>query len=548
MSDWEPRPDITAGEERILKLCKKQKLWGFLHRYQHLILDEEIRRELRQMYAKEGPGRPPVAPEVLAVAMLLQVGFDVPDHEVPTLTAVDGRWKVVLGCMDATSPLFSQGTVFNFRERARRNGLMRRLLEKTVKIARETKGFSDRRMRALIDSSPLVGAGRVEDTFNLLGRALSQLVEASASVAGRDATELASELEVTVFASSSVKAMLDVDWRVPTARADALQELLGQFDRLRVWLQHTFDESSLDASPIRDSLAVVQRIIDQDTETDPPDADAEPVPGKSGTESTSEDGAKPGGARRIRDGVAEDRLISLSDPDMRNGRKSKTKVFAGYKRHVAADADVPGLIAAVHLLPANHHEKEGAKPLLDQLASEYEIAELHIDRGYLTSEAVLELKDRGVDVISKPPTPRIGPRFGKQDFDADFNAQTLTCPAGVTVPVPPSRVAWFPGKKCQVCDLRERCITERNKKGRQVKLHPREQWYRHMAAELATREGRERRRARVPVEHRLARVRQVQGNRARFRGLEKNQSHLEVVGAVANIYVIGKLLDQKRAA
>ena len=34
----------------------------------------------------------------------------------------------------------------------------------------------------MIDSSPLVGAGRVEDTFNLIGRALKSLVAVAAAV------------------------------------------------------------------------------------------------------------------------------------------------------------------------------------------------------------------------------------------------------------------------------------------------------------------------------------------------------------------------------
>jgi hypothetical protein len=213
--EWSPRLTTTPAEERVLKRCKKQKLWGFLRTNQHLILDDALRAELSQMYSSSGPGRPPVAPEILAVALLLQVGFGVPDHEVPTLTAVDARWQVVLGCLGRTEPLFSQGTVFNFRERARGNGLMRKLLDRTVDLARETRGVDHKRLRAIIDSSPLLGAGRVEDTFNLLGRALRELVEVSAAEVGRTTEDVARELEVTVALGSSVKAVLDVDWREP---------------------------------------------------------------------------------------------------------------------------------------------------------------------------------------------------------------------------------------------------------------------------------------------------------------------------------------------
>ena len=41
-----------------------------------------------------------------------------------------------------------------------------------MELAARTKGFGSRALRAALDSSPLWGAGRVEDTFNLTGHAL----------------------------------------------------------------------------------------------------------------------------------------------------------------------------------------------------------------------------------------------------------------------------------------------------------------------------------------------------------------------------------------
>src|SRR5260370_40752392 len=51
----------------------------------------------------------------------------------------------------------------------------RRLLERTVEVAREKKGYDSSKLpktlRVAMDSSPIEGAGRVEDTINLLGHA-----------------------------------------------------------------------------------------------------------------------------------------------------------------------------------------------------------------------------------------------------------------------------------------------------------------------------------------------------------------------------------------
>ena len=544
-SEWNPSVECSAFEERTLKLCKKQKLWGFLRRYRHVLLDDEVRADLRSMYASGSRrGAEPIAPERLALAMLLQVAFDVPDHEVPTLTAVDRRWQMVLDCMGAEEPILSQGTVFNFRERARENGFMERLLQKTVVLARESGGFSAKRLRALIDSSPLVGAGRVEDSFNLLGRAIAKLVDVAASEAGQKPEELAMELELSVALGSSVKAALDVDWRLPSARNDALRELISQFERLSGWLQTQFSEQQLSRPPLHDAFAVVKRIVEQDTEPDPPSPGhgspvEQDVVGATEPESTSAGSSSEsssGSSRKLRDGTVPERLISLSDPDMRHGCKSKTKKFNGYKRHIIGDADISGLIHDVEVLPANQREHDAAEPLLERIqARGFELAELHIDRGYLAAEVVHDLRRDNVTVITKPPTPVRSERYGKYDFHLDAKAKLLTCPAGISIPFKgDGKSHRFPSADCRACGRRAQCVSPKDNYGKTLKAHPHETFFREMHADLGTPQGRARRRARIPVEHMLARVGQIQGRWARFRGLEKNQFDLTRTAIVAN--------------
>lgn len=517
-SEWNAPVEITAPEAEVLKLCKKQKLWRFLRTHRHRLLDGEVRSALRAMYANDPRGgHPPVAPERLALAMLLQVAFQVADHEVPTLTAVDRRWQVVLDLLGHTRPAFSQGTVFNFRERARASGLMRMLLEKTMDLARTTKGFSQKRLRAIFDSSPLVGAGRVEDTFNLLGRAIAQLVEVAASEGPFDAEAVAREADVPVFSSKSVKAVLDVDWREPNARSAALHALLDQFERLQRWLAAHFEPEQLARPPLSEHIETVSKIVDQDVEPDPDDP----------------------GSFRIRRGTSKDRLISLSDPDMRHGRKSSAKAFNGYKRHIVVDADVQGLICGVELLPANASEQEAAGPLLSAIEGS-ELGEIHIDRGYLPAPEIVAQHEAGVTVISKPPTSPQSDFFSKADFELDFTQMTVTCPGDITIELRLGKTLRFPPASCRSCDLRSQC-TKSRKSGRQLRIHPQEEWYRDMADELATPEGRQRRRERIPVEHALARVSSIQGNRARFRGLAKNLFDLERTAVVNNCFVLDTL-------
>jgi hypothetical protein len=463
----------------------------------------------------------------MALALVLQVAFHVADHEVPTLTAVDRRWRMVLDCLDdgLDEAAFSQGSVFYFRERAREHGLMQMLLAKTVELARETKGFSHKRLRVMIDSSPLVGAGRVEDTFNLLGHAIGQLVSVAAQQAGRKPSEVAAELELSVVSATSVKAALDIDWRLPQARNEALNVLIEQFTRLRSWLEEQFAVEALQTPPLSESIELVERLIEQDTEPDP-----------DGTSSRS---------RKLRQG-GHDRQVSLSDADMRHGRKSKTKLFVGYKRHVTTDADVPGLILGVKVLAANVREYDAAGPLLEAAEqSDFEVSELHFDRGYLPSPAIHDRRENGLRVVSKPPSlPRSGDRFNKGDFDVDFEAGVVTCPAGKATPLSKgeSYTASFPEKPCAECHLAQRCLPKSGRKT--IKLHQHEQLFRQMAAELTTPQGRAERRARVAVEHDLARIGAIQGIKARYRGLDKNQFHTESCAVVANLHVLDRLWQE----
>lgn len=523
MQRWNPPIETTPAEKQLLKLVKKQKLWGFLRHHRHELLDERVRAALRGMYAESGRGAPR-SPERLALALLLQVGFGVADHEVPALTVVDQRWRMVLDFHDESgAPAFSQGTVFNFRERAIQHGLIDVLLERTVNLARETGGFSHTRLRVLIDSSPLVGAGRVEDTFNLIGRAVAQLVGVAAKEAGLSADEVAAELSLTVVTAQSVKAALDVDWRLPSARQEALGALLDQFDRLRRWLVHRFGDSGLEQPPLSEALALVEALVEQDTEPDPDSPDADAV--------------------RIRRGGAN-RRISVSDPDMRHGRKSKTKLFSGYKRHASVDADLAPLIVGVAVVPANVMDHEGAQPLLEGAERQgLTIVEAHVDRGYLASTALHERRRRGMRLISKPPTPpRLGDRFNKSDFDINLHEGTVTCRGGRTVPInwgAKTPAASFSRRPCTGCEWVDRCQGTKN--ARRVLLHPHEALFQQMAAELGTSEGRAERRKRAAAEHAMARMASVQGHKARYRGLLKNTFHATAAAVVVNCFVIGTM-------
>ena len=102
------------------------------------------------------------------------------------------------------------------------------------------------------------------------------------------------------------------------------------------------------------------------------------------------------GQAGLRQGVARDRRISVEDADMRHGRKTRSRLFDGYKRHVLRDLD-SGLVRAVGLTAANTPEASVTEAIVADLNQQkVSLHELHIDRAYLSSTLV---HDRGPDLV-----------------------------------------------------------------------------------------------------------------------------------------------------
>jgi hypothetical protein len=166
---WRPPVEPSATERVVVKAVRRARLFVFLRQYRHELFDEEFQAELAGTYVDSPKGQPPVPSAQLALATIVQAYTGVSDDEVIEATVMDRRWQLVLDRMDADRPPFSKGTLVGFRARLIERDLDRRLVERTVALAAQTKGFGARALRAALDSSPLWGAGRVEDTINLMG-------------------------------------------------------------------------------------------------------------------------------------------------------------------------------------------------------------------------------------------------------------------------------------------------------------------------------------------------------------------------------------------
>jgi hypothetical protein len=509
---WRPPVEPSAAEQAVIKAVRRARLFVFLRGHRHELLDEEFQSELAETYVDSPKGQPPVSPARLALATILQAYTKVSDDEVIEATVMDRRWQLVLDCMGAEEPPFSKGALVGFRTRLIESDLDRRLVERTVELAAATKGFGARALRAALDSSPLRGAGRVEDTFNLMGHALRKALGVIAVLQGRGQAAgipvIAAQAGVPALAASSLKAALDRDWDDPGARDEALAVVLGLLETAGAFVAGQAGDEAAAAA-----VAVARQVRDQDVDLSGP-------------------------APVLRRGVARGRRISVEDGEMRHGRKSRSVLFDGYKRHVLRDLDT-GLVPVVGITPANAPEASVTGGITADLeAAGWRLAELHIDRAYLSSALV---RDRGPDLAVFCKAWRVrntGGRFAKDQFTLDFDAGQLTCPAGVSMPLEPGKTVRFPAGTCAACPLRARCTTSSH--GRSVSIHPDEALLTGLRQRQQTTEGREELRERVQVEHALAHIGHWQGRRARYLGTRKNLFDLRRVAVVHNLHIIAR--------
>ena len=280
----------------------------------------------------------------------------------------------------------------------------------------ETGVLAGRTRRAL-DSTLLDGAVVIQDTVTQLVAAIRR--------ARRAVPELASITLATHDYDQVAKPL--IAWDDGDARAALADALVTDAHALLVAGEEcTLDEDQANA------LGLLGLIAGQDVELD----DA--------------------GRWRLVQGVANDRVISIADPESRHMHKSRSLYRDGYKAHVCVEPET-GLITASALTPASTPDGPTGVALL---AGEDRGLTVLADSAYGSGEtlAALELAGHGKMIKPFPLSRAVPGGFTRDDFVVDHDARTVTCPAGHTVTITLRHNAIFK-RRCQGCALCARCTT-----------------------------------------------------------------------------------------
>jgi hypothetical protein len=473
--------------------------------------------ELAEMYCLDN-GRPSLPPSLMSGVMLLQFHDNVSDEEAVERLLFDLRWKVALRvALDFAA--FDSSSLCVFRKRLHQHGKERYAFDRMVEVSR-VAGLLPPRVQTLIDSTPVLGAGATEDTYTLIRHAMRKLLKAMGYDLPQQRKKLAKNLECYLERKYKPK----INWSDPRARQEHLQELVAHAHSvLELALEHTGDEE------VRGLGWMLTKIIGDDISYDDK------------------------GRAEIAQGVAEDRVVSVADPEIRHGRKSSTQRFDGDKLHIVEEPSSE-LLLNVGVGAGNEHDSKEFHPMISGVAEHYDMEVITStgDTAYGSGDNRAECAAKGIALIS-PLADEPHKGIGKSQFHIDLKKMQVTCPEGHTT----SKWNWakdqkgrkvrrfqFPAEGCLNCPRHQACVGERNI-GRRIVLHYHEA---HLIAarEMQNTESfREAYGLRSKVERKIAELVGHGLRQARYFGVEKTELQALWTGAMVNLKRLFKLADRK---
>lgn len=503
--------------------------YGFLAENGYRLFPDEM---FESLYCADN-GRPCASPCMLTKVMLLQMYDGCSDAEAVARASYDLRWKVALGVELDERP-FAKSTLQLHRARVHLSGKFDELLAATNQEARRLGILKRSKMTVAVDTTPVYGRGAVKDTYNLVADGIKALCRALGDLEHLHAKRWAHQNDFRrYFDNSSVKGMAAIDWSNDAQRRVFLASLVADVDRILLHADRVLADLSKEAKsrkPVEEAANLLRQLVEQDVEK----TEAEP---------------------KIRDGVAKDRVISVTDPEMRHGRKSASKRFDGHKAGIAVDTESQ-MIVAVEVAAGNSADQDSAMDLVEAAETNtgMEVEKTIGDCAYGSGETRQQFAEAGRELVAKVPSPPKDEPCHKWHFNIDVQNNRITCPAGHVTEEwdwtsgrnagdPPVKRFVFAKSVCANCPLASVCIGKSYRGGgRAVFLHPQEHQLQAARKYQATEEFRRDITDRQVVEHRLARLTQLGIRQARYFGRSKTRLQVLLAAVVANLTLLGGIV------
>ena len=515
LGERSPQKGLFEADTLYLDFVGKQSFYSFLASLRgQLFRDEDFAGLYNATW-----GRPSVPPSLLATALVLQWHDRVSDEEARDRACYDLRWKVALGIGLEERP-FAKSTLQEFRAQLVVHQEQGAIFRRSLDLAKK-RGRLKGKLKLALDTTNILGRGAVKDTYNLLRDGIVLVLRALARQAGVPLEVYAEQKGYGRYVEGpSLKGQAEIDWDDASQRREFLAGIVADADRLLEEVRTARGQLAVDSPEdrrLQEAAALLSRVLQQDVER-------------------REDGPA------LREGVARDRMPSVHDPEMRHGRKSKSKRFDGHKLQMATDTESE-LITDVAVLPGNAADHDEALAMVEEseALTGCEVEETIGDTAYGDGATRQQFADAGRALIAKVAPVTNQGRCPKTEFQIDLEAKSCTCPAQqVTRDFRPAAkgggVFRFATAVCAACPLRPQCV--RGKGGRTVQVHAQEALLQEAPAFQNSEAFRPYRALRQVAEHRLARLAQLGIRQARYRGGAKTLFQAFMVAAVANLTLL----------
>jgi hypothetical protein len=454
--------------------------------------------------------------------------------------ASDIVWRAAMGlALGTTTP--SERTLRDFEKflqrRHEQTQTPRYLLlhEHIVRACLNNGVVDETRAAWAMDSTPLWCYGAARDTVRLLGDGLRMLAATWARATRSSLEAVAQQWQMPFLLAKSTKGAFQVDWSNESATAKIITQLAADAVKATMLVRRRVASvrSSLRKRLLR-RCRHVMRVVSDDLESD----------------------AR--GQLVVAEKVAADRIVSITDPQARHGRKSKSQAFNGFKAHVLGEV-VSGLIVSVTVTKGNVHDGAPAHRLIRRAKDLHaQLTHVLADTAY-GGARLRHITQRVSDVtLIAPPPPVNGKdgKIGKGDISIDLEAQRVTCANGIVtsdirfvwssdhgVHVP--RVAW-PKAACDACTLSPQC-RGKEKGGRRMMLHPYENELRAARVSWADATTRTVYRTRTQCERLVHQLTRNGGRQIRAFSLQYAQRQAHAIAAASNLRLLARALMSKNS-
>lgn len=512
-----PQRGLFEADTMYGDFVGRGSFYGFLAAQRGRLFRDE---DFAALYCRDN-GRPSVPPSLLAAALVLQSYGGVSDQEAKERAEYDLRWKVALGVEMEARP-FAKSTLQEFRAQLVLHEEQGAIFQRSLELAKERGHFKKgHKVKVALDTTNILGRGAVKDTYNLLADGILLVLGALANQATQKVEELAQREGFQRYVEGpSLKGQEDVDWGDEGERRRFLEGIVADADRLLEMVRLArgkLREGSPEDEALVEAAGLLGRLLLQDVER-------------------KEEGPA------LRKGVAEDRVVSVHDPEMRHGRKSTSRRFNGHKAQVAVDTESQ-LITAVAVLAGNAPDKQKALEMVERTEQNTgcSVEETMGDCAYGDGPTRQEFAEAGRRLIAKVPAQYNQGRFTKSQFRIDLPTGSCTCPAGHTTrDIRKVGKGWrlfsFGARLCKACPLRAQCVGGAG--GRTVRVHPQEALLQEARALQQSPLFRDYRVRRQVAEHRIARLVQLGIRQARYFGRAKTLFQLFMAATVANLTLL----------